>query len=113
LVVPGVAEFGGTPHRRTAFAADPDRHPLLNRARLEKHIRETGVFTGEAGILVGPQLTPHGDRLIGDRAALVERLGADRFEFLLAPADADPQVKRPSDKTSIVARIFAVSTGGR
>ena len=78
--VPGVAELGGTPHRRTAFAADPDRHPLRHRARLEKDIREIRVFAGETGILVGPQLPAHGDRLIGDRAALVERLGADRFE---------------------------------
>src|SRR5262249_26555970 len=87
--IPGVAEPGGAPHRRPAFAADPDRHPLLHRARLEEDVGEVGVFAVEARVLVAPQLAADGDGLVGDGAALLERLGADRLEFLLAPADAD------------------------
>jgi hypothetical protein len=59
------------------------------------------------------KLAAHRDRLVGNGAALLERLGADRLEFLLAPADPMPQVKRPSDNTSIVEMTLAVSTGGR
>src|SRR4051812_3029277 len=83
--IPGVAEPGGAPHRRAAFAADPDRDPLLHRARLKEDVREPGVFAAEAGVLVGPQFAAHRDRLVGDGAALLERLRADRLEFLAAP----------------------------
>src|SRR5262249_10790732 len=42
--VPGVAELSGTPQSRAAFAPDPDRHPLLYRARLEKDVGELDVL---------------------------------------------------------------------
>src|SRR5712692_9274968 len=86
--IPGVGEIGGAAHGRTALAADPDRHPLLDRARLEEDIGKLRVFSIEAGVFIAPQLAADHDRLVGDGAAFLERLGADRLELLLAPADA-------------------------
>src|SRR5881398_3491293 len=55
----------------------------------EEDVGELCVFAVEAGLVLAPQLAADSDRLVGDGAALVKRLGADRLELLLAPADAD------------------------
>src|SRR5207248_471542 len=89
--VPGVAEPCGAAQRRAALAADPDRHPLLHRTRLEKDVRELDVFAVEFGVLVAPQLAAGQQILVGDGAAFLERIGAERLEFLAAPAGADPE----------------------
>jgi len=51
--------------------------------------------------------------LVGDGPAPFERLGVERLELLLEPADACAEDDAPPERTSRVASIFAVTTGLR
>ncbi|MEJ1975204.1 MAG: hypothetical protein WDN49_03215 [Acetobacteraceae bacterium] len=112
--VPRVAEPRGAAQGRTAFPAHPDRQTrLLHRLRVEDDAAERDVLAGETRLLLGPQRAEGLQVFVRHCAARREGRRADRLEFFLQPARAMPTARRPPDSTSIVERIFAVSTAGR
>ena len=112
--------YQASPSRAVRRIAGPLSPPtqigdaLLHRLRLEEDVGEFGVFAAEAA----------GSRWSTARGstAIVSSVTAPRSSNGSVPIASNsslhqptpmPKVNRPSDSTSIVAMILAVSTGGR
>ena len=95
--MPAVAEAGGAADRVFAVAADPDRdRRLLHGLGQEDDVGEVAIFAAVARVIAGPKLSERRDVFVGDFAALLERLGAQDFEFFLHPADAGADDHAPA-----------------
>src|SRR5262245_25192363 len=87
--LPAVAEAHRAPDGRAADAADHDGdRRFLQRLGRELHPVEARVLAFELRLVLGPQGAHHGDRLVGEGAAL--RIGAaHRADLLLDEPDTD------------------------
>jgi len=91
-----------------------DRRPrsadaVSARAGLAADIGKGVEAPSEAGMLACPQLLHDGYALIAQRPPLSKRR-IQHLEFLFHPAHANPQITRPPESTSSVARVLAVTT---
>ena len=90
--VPAIAVPRGAAQRGAGVAADPYRG--MRPLQREGFAADVGVaveLAGEAGGRSGPELLEDRDPFVGHRAAPVENGAVQGLEFLLQPADADPQ----------------------